>query len=67
METVRAMDYDLGVDRSKRMFNFESRLDAPAIYMGWYRSRAYGPWLQAGRRAPAGAIGNTHYQIALSF
>ena len=57
METVRAMDYDLGVDRSKRMFNFESRLDAPAIYMGWYRSRAYGPWLQAGRRAPAGAIG----------
>jgi len=57
METVQAMDYDLEVERSKRVFDFEFRLDAPAIYMGWYRSRAYGPWLQAGRRAPAGAIG----------
>ena len=57
MEVVRAMDYDLEVERSKRVFDFEHRLDAPAIYMGWYRSRAYGPWLQVGRRAPAGAIG----------
>jgi hypothetical protein len=57
METVQAMDYDLEVERSKRVFDWAHRLDAPAIYMGWYRSRAYGPWLQVGRRAPAGAIG----------
>ena len=46
METVQAMDYDLEVERSKRVFDCAHRLDAPAIYMGWYRSRAYGPWLQ---------------------
>lgn len=57
LETVQAMDYDLDIERSKRVFDFMDRLDAPAIYMGWYRSRAYGPWRQVGRQAPAGAIG----------
>jgi hypothetical protein len=36
---------------------FEDRLDAPAIYMGWYRQHAYGPWSLPRWSVPPGAIG----------
>ncbi|MFT4901472.1 MAG: hypothetical protein ACI81V_000745 [Lentimonas sp.] len=49
--------FDTDFERSKRVLDYVDRLDAPAIYMGWYRSHAYGPWRAARGSVPAGAIG----------
>ncbi|MFP4165556.1 MAG: TIGR03790 family protein [Opitutales bacterium] len=43
-------------ENSKRAMGFRDRLDAPAIYMGWYKPHAYGPWRDEGWGVPPGAI-----------
>ena len=49
--------YDTDIEDTKRKIDARDRLDAPAIYMGWYSTSAYGPWLNFNRNVPAGSIG----------
>ena len=49
--------YDTDTEDTKRKIDARDRLDAPAIYMGWYSTSAYGPWLNYSRNVPAGSIG----------
>ncbi len=49
--------YDTDLEDTKRKLDARDRLDAPAIYMGWYSPSAYGPWLNSNRNVPAGSIG----------
>jgi len=49
--------FDTNFEKTKRPMDGRDRFDAPAIYMGWYRQNAYGPWLQPKWTVPPGAIG----------
>ena len=49
--------YDTDIEDTKRKIDARDRFDAPAIYMGWYSTSAYGPWLNSNRNVPAGSIG----------
>ncbi|PXA04438.1 hypothetical protein DDZ13_07875 [Coraliomargarita sinensis] len=48
--------FDTEFETSKRPRGYQDRLDAPALYFGWYRSNAYGPWREARWSVPPGAI-----------
>jgi len=56
-EMVEAEYYDTDFQSSRRVMDLRDRYDAPAIYMGWYRPNAYGPWREARWPVPPGAIG----------
>ncbi len=56
-DLAQAAFFDTDFEGTKRVMGFEDRLDAPAIYMGWYRNHAYGPWREARWSVPPGAIG----------
>lgn len=56
-DLAKAAHFDTTIETSKRPMDERDRLDAPAIYMGWYRAHAIGPWRQARWDVPAGAIG----------
>ena len=56
-ERVQGAHFDTTIERSKRPMDDRDRLDAPAIYMGWYRRHAIGPWRQPRWEVPPGAIG----------
>ena len=56
-EIAEAAYFDVDFETSKRPMDFRDRLDAPAIYMGWYRPNAYAQWRAPRWRVPAGAIG----------
>lgn len=49
--------FDIDYEPSKRLIDFRDRLDAPAIYMGWYRHHAYAQWAAPRWPVPPGAIG----------
>ena len=49
--------FDTDFETTKRPMDGRDRYDAPAIYMGWYRQNAYGPWREAKWSVPPGAIG----------
>ncbi|WP_162027173.1 MULTISPECIES: TIGR03790 family protein [unclassified Lentimonas] len=49
--------FDTDFEKTKRAMDGRDRYDAPAIYMGWYRQNAYGPWREAKWSVPPGAIG----------
>ncbi|MEM7790545.1 MAG: TIGR03790 family protein [Verrucomicrobiota bacterium] len=49
--------FDTDIENTKRVMDERDRLDAPAIYMGWYRQDAWGPWLEPNWPVPPGAIG----------
>ncbi len=49
--------FDTDFEQTKRPMDGRDRYDAPAIYMGWYRQNAYGPWRAAKWSVPPGAIG----------
>jgi uncharacterized protein (TIGR03790 family) len=49
--------FDTSLEKTKRPMDGRDRYDAPAIYMGWYRQNAYGPWREAKWSVPPGAIG----------
>jgi uncharacterized protein (TIGR03790 family) len=49
--------FDTDFETSKRVMDGRDRYDAPAIYMGWYRQHAYGPWRASQWSVPPGAIG----------
>ena len=48
--------YEVDYEKTKRSFNYTDRLDAPAIYVGWYKHRANHQWLDRSVRVPRGAI-----------
>lgn len=56
-EAAAAAFFDTDFERTKRAMGYIDRLDAPAIYMGWYRANADGPWRAPRWSVPAGAIG----------
>jgi uncharacterized protein (TIGR03790 family) len=56
-DLLEASHFETSFEASKRAISFEDRFDAPAIYVGWYRGRAYGPWLEPTWSVPPGAIG----------
>ena len=56
-EMLEAAYFDTDFETTKRAMDYRDRLDAPAIYMGWYRPRAQAQWLAPKWPVPAGAIG----------
>jgi uncharacterized protein (TIGR03790 family) len=56
-DLARAAFFDVESEPSKRAMDHRDRYDAPAIYMGWYRQNAYGPWRERRWSVPPGAIG----------
>lgn len=55
-DLAEAAFFDMDVETSRRGMDHRDRLDAPAIYMGWYRNKAYGPWAEARWEVPPGAL-----------
>ena len=49
--------FDIDYETSKRAMDYRDRLDAPAIYMGWYRPHAHAQWRSPRWPVPPGAIG----------
>lgn len=49
--------FDTDIETTKKRMDETHRYDAPAIYMGWYRRNADGPWSQPAWPVPPGAIG----------
>ena len=56
-ELAKSVFFDTDCEATKRSMDEADRLDAPAIYMGWYRQHAYGPWSKPCWSVPPGAIG----------
>ena len=54
---AEAAFFDIDYETSKRAMNHRDRLDAPAIYMGWYRPHAQAQWRSSRWPVPPGAIG----------
>jgi len=54
---AEAAYFDIDYETSKRAMNHSDRLDAPAIYMGWYRPHAQAQWRAPRWPVPPGAIG----------
>jgi len=55
-EIAEAAYFDMDYESSKRPMDHRDRLDAPAIYMGWYRPHAYAQWREPRWPVPPGAI-----------
>jgi uncharacterized protein (TIGR03790 family) len=53
---IRALGFDLTVSRGPGTIPATARMDAPAIYLGWYASDLNGPFALTGFRFPPGAI-----------
>lgn len=56
-ELAMAADFDTEIESERRLMDYRDRLDAPAIYMGWYRHKASGPWAEKQWAVPPGALG----------
>jgi uncharacterized protein (TIGR03790 family) len=56
-DLAKAAYFDTEFETSKRPRGYQDRLDGPALYFGWYRSNAYGPWREPRWSVPPGAIG----------
>lgn len=48
--------YEVAVERTKNLIDYTNRLDAPAIYMGWYTHTANHQWQNPSFKVPVGAI-----------
>lgn len=53
---LAALDFDTDVDRAGGSMPPWTRLDAPALYFGWYAGDLNGPFAQPGFVFPAGAV-----------
>lgn len=56
-ELIKAAHFDTDFESTKRKVDYRDRLDAPAIYVGWYHQDAYAQWLSPKWPVPVGAIG----------
>ncbi|MEN8663230.1 MAG: TIGR03790 family protein [Lentimonas sp.] len=57
LDYTQAAYFDTDFETTKKRIGMNSRLDGPAIYMGWYTQNAYGPWAELRWPVPPGAIG----------
>ena len=48
--------FEVDLENTKNLIDYTHRLDAPAIYMGWYSRIAYQQWQNSLLKAPVGAI-----------
>lgn len=55
-DLAKAAYFDTEIESTRRPRGYPDRLDAPAIYIGWYKQHAYGPWREARWSVPPGAI-----------
>ena len=55
-ELVEGAYYEVDLENTKNLIDYTHRLDAPAIYMGWYSRIAYQQWQNSLLKAPVGAI-----------
>lgn len=53
---IGGLGFDLTVDDDPSTFPATARMDAPALYFGWYAGEADGPFTLPGFRFPEGAI-----------
>lgn len=53
---IRLLGFDLAVSRGPGTMPASARIDAPAIYLGWYAADLNGPFALPGFRFPPGAI-----------
>ena len=53
---LAALGFDLDVDRDPATLPVTARIDAPALYFGWYANDLNGPFALPGFRFPPGAI-----------
>jgi uncharacterized protein (TIGR03790 family) len=53
---IRGMGFDISVNRGPGTFPATSRIDAPALYFGWYTANLNGPFTLPGFRFPPGAV-----------
>ncbi len=56
-ELAQAAYFDTEFETTRRPRGYPDRLDVPALYFGWYRPNAYGPWREPRWSVPPGAIG----------
>jgi uncharacterized protein (TIGR03790 family) len=56
-ELAEAAFFDTDYHTDRRRMDYRERLDAPAIYVGWYASKAYAQWRAPRWPVPPGAIG----------
>ncbi|TVP76884.1 MAG: TIGR03790 family protein [Puniceicoccaceae bacterium] len=56
-DLVEAAFFDTDFHTATRNMDYRERLDAPAIYLGWYARRAYAQWRAPRWPVPPGAIG----------
>jgi uncharacterized protein (TIGR03790 family) len=55
-EWVENAYYEIDLEPTKALMGYKDRLDAPAIYMGWYKQTAYEQWKNFTIKVPRGAI-----------
>ena len=53
---LTTLGFDLSVDRDSATLAASARIDAPALYFGWYAGNLNGPFALPGFRFPPGAI-----------
>jgi uncharacterized protein (TIGR03790 family) len=53
---IEGLGFDIEVDENPPTFPATARMDAPALYFGWYTGQLDGPFALPGFRFPAGAI-----------
>jgi uncharacterized protein (TIGR03790 family) len=55
-DEIRSLGFDLTVGHGPETFAESARLDAPALYFGWYTPDLNGPFTLPGMRFPPGAV-----------
>ena len=55
-ELLKDAYYEIDLEKTKDLMGYANRLDAPAIYMGWYRHTAYDQWQNSSIKVPRGGI-----------
>lgn len=55
-QLIKQLHYPLSIDENKARFGWEHRLDAPALYFGWWTHKPDGPFEDPTYRFPPGAV-----------
>lgn len=63
-QIARSLYFDVEIEYSKRHFDYSDRLDAPAIYMGWYLSNVNAQWRNRSLPIPRGSIAYHLYSFS---
>ncbi len=55
-DIFRKLGFDLSHDTARQTFAVDARMDAPALYAGWYAAHVNGPFALPSFRFPPGAV-----------